>query len=73
MSRSPEPDSAPTAAHPHGGILSLACGHGKCLKFDTPIMMADGRVKMVQDVRVGDALMGDDMADALSLCFFSGL
>lgn len=56
----PEPDSAPTAAHPHGGILSLACGQGKCLKFDTPIMMADGRVKMVQDVRVGDALMGDD-------------
>jgi hypothetical protein len=35
-------------------------GTGKCLVKDTPVLMYDGAVKMVQDVRVGDLLMGDD-------------
>lgn len=35
-------------------------GSGKCLKKDTPVLMYDGTVKMVQDVVVGDMLMGDD-------------
>jgi len=33
---------------------------GKCLAKDTPILMHDGTIKMVQDIRVGDVLMGDD-------------
>lgn len=33
---------------------------GKCLGKDTPILMFDGSIKMVQDVKVGDLLMGDD-------------
>lgn len=43
-----------------GGLLSLACGMGKCLKRDTPIIMHDGKIKKVQDIKVGDQLMGDD-------------
>ena len=43
-----------------GGLISLGCGEGKCMKIDTPIIMYDGKVKMVQDVKVGDQLMGDD-------------
>ena len=43
-----------------GGILSLPCGYGKCLGKNTPVMMYDGTIKMVQDVRAGDLLMGDD-------------
>lgn len=43
-----------------GGILEVPCGRGKCLGKDTPILMYDGTIKMVQDVRVGDVLMGDD-------------
>jgi hypothetical protein len=35
-------------------------GCGKCLARDTPVLMASGRRKMVQDVREGDLLMGDD-------------
>jgi len=35
-------------------------GTGKCHAFDTPILMYDGSVKMVQDVVVGDKVMGDD-------------
>jgi len=43
-----------------GGILEVPCGRGKCLGKDTPILMYDGTIKMVQDVIVGDVLMGDD-------------
>ena len=43
-----------------GGILEVPCGRGKCLGKDTPILMYDGSVKMVQDVIVGDVLIGDD-------------
>jgi hypothetical protein len=35
-------------------------GTGKCLGKDTPVMMADGTIKSVQDILVGDQLMGDD-------------
>jgi superfamily II DNA or RNA helicase len=45
---------------PAGGILEIYCGAGKCLGINTPILMFDGSVKMVQDVQVGDLLMGDD-------------
>lgn len=43
-----------------GGILSLPCAYGKCHGIDTPIIMYDGTKKMVQDIKVGDLLMGDD-------------
>jgi hypothetical protein len=35
-------------------------GTGKCHAYDTPILMYDGSIKMVQDVVVGDKVMGDD-------------
>lgn len=35
-------------------------GVGKCLGFNTPILMYDGSIKMVQDIKIGDVLMGDD-------------
>jgi len=41
-------------------LLSLFCGFGKCLAYDTPIIMWDGTVKKVQDIVPGDLLMGDD-------------
>ena len=43
-----------------GGILEVPCGKGKCLGKDTPILMYDGSIKLVQDIVVGDLLMGDD-------------
>jgi len=43
-----------------GGILEVPCGRGKCLGKDTPILMYDGTIRLVQDVVVGDLLMGDD-------------
>lgn len=43
-----------------GGLICLGCGGGKCLAKDTPILMYDGTIKLVQDIKVGDLLMGDD-------------
>ena len=43
-----------------GGLLEIDTGMGKCLGINTPIIMYDGTIKMVQDVKVGDILMGDD-------------
>ena len=45
---------------PKGGLIKLSCGGGKCLGYNTPVMMANGTIKMVQDIIVGDKLMGDD-------------
>jgi hypothetical protein len=55
-------DSGNTTAAVEGGgaILEVPCGQGKCLGKDTPILMYDGTIKMVQDVKIGDVLMGDD-------------
>src|SRR5208337_1800833 len=41
-------------------ILEGPTGFGKCFASDTPVLMYDGTVKMVQNVLVGELLMGDD-------------
>jgi hypothetical protein len=43
-----------------GGILEVPCGRGKCLGLNTPILMFNGSIKMVQDIVIGDVIMGDD-------------
>jgi hypothetical protein len=35
-------------------------GTGKCHSHDTPILMYDGSTKMVQNIVIGDKVMGDD-------------
>jgi len=46
---------------PYRGLLLYhGLGSGKCMKKDTPILMSDGTIKLVQDIKVGDFLMGDD-------------
>ena len=42
-----------------GSRTSVASGHG-CFGVDTPVMLADGTVKAVQDITLDDKLMGDD-------------
>ena len=52
------------------GDFSVTHNTGKCHGYNTPIIMYDGSVKMVQDVVIGDKLMGDDssMRNVLSIC-----
>jgi hypothetical protein len=45
----------------HGGVFgAIRVGGGKCLGRDTPVLMFDGSVKAVQDIKSGDRLMGPD-------------
>jgi hypothetical protein len=41
-------------------LIYAAPASGKCLGKDTPVLMYDGSIKMVQDVKEGDLLMGID-------------
>ena len=33
---------------------------GKCFGINTPMLMYDGSIKMIQDINIGDKLMSDD-------------
>ena len=41
-------------------VLTGSPGCGKCMGYDTKILMFDGTIKKVQDIKIGDVLMGDD-------------
>ena len=41
-------------------VVRARAGTGKCLGRGTPVLMSDGTVKAVEDVVVGDTLMGPD-------------
>jgi len=45
-------------------------GHGKCLSKNTPIIMQDGTIKLVQNIKQGEQIMGDDSTPrtVLSTC-----
>jgi len=46
---------------PYRGLLLYhGLGSGKCHAKNTPIMMCDGTIKLVQDIKAGEFLMGDD-------------
>jgi len=42
-----------------GGIIGLQTGGGKCLAIDTTIILNDGSIKKVQDIKVGDLLLSE--------------
>ncbi len=41
-------------------VIEAPTGSGKCLALDTTVLMYDGTIRKVQDVVIGDLLMGDD-------------
>jgi len=41
-------------------LLSGPSGTGKCMGIDTPILMYNGTIKKVQNIKIGDFVMGDD-------------
>lgn len=48
-------------------------GVGKCLAKDTPIMLFNGEIKMVQNITLEDKLMGDDSTSRNILALGSGI
>ncbi|HUK39728.1 MAG TPA: Hint domain-containing homing endonuclease, partial [Candidatus Acidoferrales bacterium] len=55
-----------------GYILATTTGTGKCLATGTPVLMFDGTIKKVEDVCVGDLLMGPDSKPRVVLSLASG-
>ena len=45
------------------GLLEIPCGRGKCLGYNTPILMSDYSIKPVQEICNGDGVMGDDYTE----------
>jgi len=43
-----------------GLLVWHSTGSGKCMAKDSPVLMFDGSVSKVQDIQVGDYVMGDD-------------
>ena len=41
-------------------ILWGKAGSGKCLSKDTPVLMHSGKINKVQDIKIGELVMGDD-------------
>jgi hypothetical protein len=52
-------DSIRLQTHSHV-VIAGSSGSGKCLGKGTLVLMYDGSTKVVEDVKVGDLLMGDD-------------
>lgn len=58
-----------------GSVIGLhgPPGNGKCFALDTPILMYSGQIKKVQDIIVGDVIMGDDSKPRNVLSLGSGV
>ena len=56
-----------------GMLLWNSVGTGKCHAENTPILMFDGSIKMVQDIKEGDVLMGDDSTPRAVLSLAQGI
>lgn len=57
---------------PRGLLLFGPPGTGKCLRRGTPVLMSSGGWKRVEDVGVGDRLMGDDSTARVVQCIATG-
>ena len=58
--------------HYHPVDVVLYIGGARCLGKDTPVLMYDGTIKMVQDIKVGDLLMGPDSKQRKVTELFNG-
>jgi len=59
----------------HGGggaILEVPCGKGKCLGRGTPVCLYNREIKLVEDIVVGDVLLGDDLGPRIVLSLARG-
>jgi superfamily II DNA or RNA helicase len=56
-----------------GILLYHEVGSGKCMAIDSPVMMSDGRIKKVQNIKRGETLMGDDSSPRKVLSLARGV
>jgi len=57
------------------GSVFIACftGYGKCLAPGTKVLMYDGTKKIVEDIKMGDLIMGDNSKPRTILSLCSGI
>lgn len=53
-------------------VITGSPGTGKCLGYGTPVLMYDGTIKEVQDIKTNDVLMGDDSTPRVVLSTATG-
>jgi ATP-dependent DNA helicase PIF1 len=53
-------------------IITGPGGTGKCLAINTPVLMYDGTIKMVQDIKINEYIMGDDSTPRKVLSLTNG-
>lgn len=53
-------------------LMQSGTGTGKCLVKGTPVLMFDGTIKPVEEIQVGDVLMGDDSTPRIVLTTTTG-
>lgn len=41
-------------------MVNVHCGGGKCMGIDTPVTMADGSIRRIDSINVGEHVMGDN-------------
>ena len=53
-----------------GGTKTVICGKPGCFELGTPVLMYDGTIKKVEDVTIGELVMGPDSNSrkVLELC-----
>ena len=56
-----------------GGLLEIPCGRGKCHAPGTPIMMSNGKIKMIETINKGEQVMGDDSKPRTVISVGSGI
>lgn len=49
-----------TKTNQRGILLYHSVGSGKCMGWDSPVLMFDGSIKKIQNISKGELLMGDD-------------
>ena len=65
-------ECAYTAIMSGGGVIACPTGWGKCICLHTNVLRMNGDVDEIQNVRVGDQLMGDDSTPRTVLARYEG-
>lgn len=62
-----------TKTNQRGILLYHSVGSGKCMAFNTPVLMFDGSIKKIQDISTGELIMGDDSSSRQVLSLARGV
>ncbi len=62
-----------TKTNQRGILLYHSVGSGKCMAFNTPVLMFNGSIKKIQDIVSGELIMGDDSSSRQILSLARGV